>query len=105
MIEVLRTQNARPPSSVEAGMLWYTSRIAQNMPSIKSFFINENHSGGRRINMYPPSGLCDWQVKGWLRVQNRPDGDRNTQAVNVLYSELPWGEIYSGYGDEPSLIN
>ncbi|KIK69314.1 hypothetical protein GYMLUDRAFT_35391 [Collybiopsis luxurians FD-317 M1] len=63
-------QNYKMPGAVmaEAGMLWYTTRIAQAIPSLHAFFVHE-----REFPRVP-----GWQVNGWFTVQVSPqDGSRS----------------------------
>lgn len=46
-----------------AGMLWYTSRIAQHIPSLQAFYIYEEHYHNE------VHGCGDrWSVIGWIEV-------------------------------------
>ncbi|KAE9385786.1 hypothetical protein BT96DRAFT_1026479 [Gymnopus androsaceus JB14] len=61
----------------EAGLLWYTLRIAQRIPSLQAFEIHEEA-------YYDEEFCCGgrWFVKGWLHVQNAPSGGR--EVVGTL---------------------
>ncbi|KAE9387617.1 hypothetical protein BT96DRAFT_1025806 [Gymnopus androsaceus JB14] len=61
----------------EAGILWYTSRIAQRIPSLQAFEIHEEA-------YYDEANCCSgrWFVKGWLNVQNALSGGR--EVVGIL---------------------
>ncbi|KAE9385818.1 hypothetical protein BT96DRAFT_567115 [Gymnopus androsaceus JB14] len=60
----------------EAGISWFTSRIAQRIPSLRAFEIYEEA-------YYDEEFCCGgrWFVKGWLNVLNAPSGNREVIAT------------------------
>ncbi|KAE9406386.1 hypothetical protein BT96DRAFT_251626 [Gymnopus androsaceus JB14] len=74
------TSQLEAPSAAniaEAGMLWYTSRFVQRIPSLQAFDIHEEA-------YYDEEFGCSgrWFVKGWLNVLNAPSGSR--EVVGTL---------------------
>lgn len=65
-----------PVDAAEAGMLWYTSRIVQHIPSLQVLYINEGHDDENHNSGH------HWSVKGWLNVVSKPGGTR--EVVGTL---------------------
>ncbi|KAE9406388.1 hypothetical protein BT96DRAFT_1014896 [Gymnopus androsaceus JB14] len=80
LAHVGNTDQLEAPSAAdiaEGGIFWYTSRIAQRIPSLQAFDIHEEA-------YYNEDNCCGgrWFVKGWLHVLNSPNGGR--EVVGTL---------------------
>lgn len=62
----VRQDGAAPVDIAEARILWYTSRIAQRVPSLKAFYIHEESEQF--------SGEGHWCLRGWLGVSSAGGG-------------------------------
>ncbi len=84
-------QTVHPAKAVEAGMLWYTSRIAQHMPSIETFYVRDE---GQE---YLDSIKCrnDWSTEGWLSVEScgsRVESCEGRRVVGALRVDVGYAE-------------